>query len=221
MTLERHLQWPCKSNVLCGISNALAGSATENMIPCKTSPFMIPCRHLHSCTTLLTLCHSHSRTTVHLFHTCVQSKTALLGHKWYSYNIGNVHVVSLSSGVVTAPLEVTNTSRYRWNYPRQLLRDQFTWLQNDVILAKKTAAQRHRWCVYLVLMSGAVKPRRGLHLVLRMLESGCEIGVQLCTKPKYLGVKLVLFVPLSLHELDSLICSSPVSLYEKLHFSFV
>ena len=36
---------------------------------------------------------------------------------WYSFNIGNAHFVSLNSDVVTNPVVVTNTSRYRWNYP--------------------------------------------------------------------------------------------------------
>ena len=56
---------------------------------------------------------------------------------WYSYDIANVHVISLNSGVVTAPMEVTNTSRYRWNYPTDLQEAQYHWLAADLAAAAK------------------------------------------------------------------------------------
>ena len=60
---------------------------------------------------------------------------------WYSFNIGNAHLISLSSSVVTAPTEVTNGSRYRWDYPRDLLRDQFKWLESDLAAANANRSE--------------------------------------------------------------------------------
>ena len=37
---------------------------------------------------------------------------------WYSFNIGNAHFISLNSGVVIDPVEVTAASRYHWDCER-------------------------------------------------------------------------------------------------------
>jgi len=60
---------------------------------------------------------------------------------WYSFNVGPAHIISLNSGVVTAPTEVTNTSRYKWDYPVEVQREQYTWLKQDLIAASANRSE--------------------------------------------------------------------------------
>ena len=43
---------------------------------------------------------------------------------WYSYNVGLVHIVSLNAPATTLPTQYTARSRYRWDYPRQVIQQQ-------------------------------------------------------------------------------------------------
>jgi hypothetical protein len=60
---------------------------------------------------------------------------------WYSYNIGNVHFISLNSNVVTDPTVVTNTSRYKWQYPVSIQEKQYKWLKKDLQRAVTNRSQ--------------------------------------------------------------------------------
>jgi len=55
---------------------------------------------------------------------------------WYSYNVGNAHIVSLNAPASTLPSQYTKASRYKWDYPKELGWQQYRWLAQDLKAAR-------------------------------------------------------------------------------------
>jgi hypothetical protein len=55
---------------------------------------------------------------------------------WYSFNIGNAHIVSLNAPATSLPLQYTAQSRYHWDYPAEVGQLQYDWLKQDLAAAR-------------------------------------------------------------------------------------